>query len=102
LEKIPKILIYIEGGLVQDVYSEEGIDYRVIDYDREGCYDCPWCWEKTVDRYYNRWKGFLKKLPFIGKHIQARMYEWCSHCKINWDETGAWDIAKMWMKGELD
>ncbi len=35
--KIPKIVIHLEGGLVQNVVSDfGGVDFKVIDHDIEG------------------------------------------------------------------
>lgn len=38
-EKRPRVVIEIDGGLVQDVCSDVPIDVIILDYDVEGCDD---------------------------------------------------------------
>lgn len=47
-ENRPRIIVEVEGGAVQAVYSDRKVDVDILDYD---CYNDPIC-EKSDEEYY--------------------------------------------------
>jgi hypothetical protein len=96
-----KVLIYVEGGICQEVYGE-GIEWSVVDFDsmESGC--CPWCQTEL------EWKPPLKqRLENLGQrimHKHVRMYgshDFCPKCKVNPNEVGAEWFYEQWVAGNI-
>lgn len=93
-----KVLIYVEGGIVQDVMAED-IELIILDYDslESGC--CPRCDTelKWIIPLKYRIKNIFRKVKSF-----STAKEVCPDCKIDWKNTGADEVYNMWIKGELE
>jgi hypothetical protein len=50
MKKKDKVVIIVEGGLVQTVYAKKGTQIEVLDFDGEGEPHCPTCkFERKCD-----------------------------------------------------
>ncbi|MHA2086430.1 MAG: hypothetical protein ACXABD_22015 [Candidatus Thorarchaeota archaeon] len=101
-----KVLIYVEGGLVQDVYSED-IDLITLDYDSlEGGY-CPYCnaeltWVIPLkDRLRLLRSRIKRKLGIPNTIAFSTKKEICPECRIDWKNTGADEIYDLWVEGKF-